>query len=207
MQNATRILAAGVALLFCTSTYAQTGSLEQSSANKSNSASVSYPIIVALEKPLDSKKLKPGTEVEAKTLNEWHAGGMTIQRYSRVIGHVAEAKARSKGDAESTLTIAFDQLIRPGSAATPLKVAILALAPDPNQTDAGGHVDYTDRDALAYRPTVPGPEAEAVPLLNEQSRGVLGLKNLQLTSEGVLVSSGKELKLESGTRMLLAVEP
>jgi len=207
MQNATRILAAGVALLFCTSTYAQTGSLEQSSANKSNSASVSYPIIVALEKPLDSKKLKPGTEVEAKTLNEWHAGGMTIQRYSRVIGHVAEAKARSKGDPASSLTIAFDKVVRSGGETTPFRIAILALAPDPNQTDAVGHVDYTDRDALAYRPEVTTAPAEAVPLLNEQSRGVLGLKNLQLTSEGVLVSSGKEVKLESGTRMLLAVEP
>lgn len=66
---------------------------------------------VQLAKSLDSKKLKQGDEVEAKVAADIHAAdGMTIPRGSKVIGHVTEAKARSKGDPESALGIAFDKI-------------------------------------------------------------------------------------------------
>jgi hypothetical protein len=40
-------------------------------------------------------------------------------------------------------------------------------------------------------------------MLTEESTGVLGIKNLELSSDGTLTSTNKEIKLDSGTRMLL----
>lgn len=206
MHYAIRALAVAVALLSCSSIYTQTSSTGKFSSDKSSGASDNSPSIVAeLTTPLDSRKLKPGGEVEARTLTELRAGNITLPRYSRVLGHVTETTARSKGDASSSLTIAFDKIIPPGGEATQLKIAVLALAPDPDGA-RGGHADYSDTGAL--RPdSVPPSGGKSVPLLNDGSRGVSGFKNLQLVSDGVLVSSGKEVKLESGTRLLLAVQP
>lgn len=208
-----RTFAIVLALLFlCSFGLAQNSAPGASSSSATSGASSRGSqnadlVIVSLVTPLDSKKLKPGAEVMAKALTEFSTGSATIPRLSKVVGHVTEATARSKGDANSSLTIVFDKLLLPGGESTPLKAAILALAPDPNQTsnDPAAHVEYTDRDALAYRPEVPR-QMVVVPSLTEQSRGVLGLKNLQLGSDGALTSSGKDVKVDSGTQLLLAVQ-
>jgi hypothetical protein len=40
-------------------------------------------------------------------------------------------------------------------------------------------------------------------MLTSESKGVLGFKNLEMNSDSVLTSSGKEVKLDSGTQMLI----
>jgi hypothetical protein len=42
--------------------------------------------------------------------------------------------------------------------------------------------------------------------LNTQSRGVLGFHNLEMGVDSTLTSSGKQIKLNSGTQMMLKVE-
>lgn len=42
--------------------------------------------------------------------------------------------------------------------------------------------------------------------LNEKSTGVIGLRGVQLESGSILTSSGKDLKLDSGTEMILRVQ-
>ena len=42
--------------------------------------------------------------------------------------------------------------------------------------------------------------------LNAQSKGVVGIHNLELGDNSVLTSSGKEVKLEGGTQMMVEVE-
>ncbi len=69
-------------------------------------------ISVELAKSLDSKKLKEGDEVDAKLAADIQTGDATIPRGTKLIGHVTEAKARSKGDSESTLGIVFDRMSR-----------------------------------------------------------------------------------------------
>jgi hypothetical protein len=175
------------------------------SASKANPKHGTFT--VELVKALDSKKLKEGDVVEAKlTGSITLPSGATVPRGSKVIGHVTEAKARSKSDAESSLGITFDKIARPGGEDAPIHGLIQAVAPNPNdEISTGGYIDY-GADLEKGSATLPGPDTRrgAMPLLNEASVGVLGIKNLQLAN-AVLTSTGKEVKLDSGTRMLLNV--
>ena len=63
---------------------------------------ISAEIPVLLAKSIDSKKLKAGDEVDAKTAAILHlTDGTVISRGAKVIGHVTQGRARSSGDAES----------------------------------------------------------------------------------------------------------
>lgn len=163
---------------------------------------------VELTKALDSKKLKEGDPVEARL-----TGGITlpngtqVARGAKVMGHVTAATARSNGGSGSTLGIVFDKISRSAGEDTPIKGVVQAAAPNPNaDLGTGGAVDYGP--SLRASTEAPGPpdmSKPAVKLLNEQSVGVLGIKNLQLGPDGVFTSSSKEVKLDSGTRILLNV--
>jgi hypothetical protein len=164
---------------------------------------------VELVKPLYSKKLKEGDEVEAKlTGNITLPSGSTVPRGAKVIGHVTQAKARSKNENESALGIVFDGIVQPGVGEIPIKGVVLAAARDPNPglggTDAGGNI-YGHLDAATTASIVDTQTAPSVPILNEKSRGVLGINDVQLRPNGMFTSTGKAVKLDSGTRMLLSV--
>jgi len=163
---------------------------------------------VELVKALDSKKLKQGDAVEAKlTGGITLPDGVTAPRGAKVIGHVTEAKARSGGQSESALGIQFDKIVRPDGGETPIKGIVLAAAPDPNQQAPSGTMPgaYPSLDTATTAGVVNTMTALSVPLLNAQSRGVSGINNLQLGTNGVFTSTGKAVKLDSGIRMLLDV--
>jgi hypothetical protein len=181
------------------------GSVPQSSA--ANSGITSHPVtglfIVELTKSVDSKKLKDGDEVDAKLLSDVHSSdNVTFARGTKVIGHVTQSKARSKGDPDSSLAISFDKISR-ASGEAPIKSVIQAVAPSPNAGVTTGGVDYGDMKAATAAPPPPSSSSRSTPLLTEESTGVLGIKNLELGADGTLTSTGKEVKLDSGTRMLL----
>lgn len=162
---------------------------------------------VELVKALDSKKLKEGDEVEAKL-----TGGITlpngteVARGTKLIGHVTEAKARSKGGSESTLGIVFDKIVRAPGEEAPIKGVLQAVAPNPNQElTTGGPMEYGDLKQATVAPGASDTRKGPTPILNDASVGVLGIKGMQLGPDGVLTSSGKEVKLDSGTRILLNV--
>jgi hypothetical protein len=183
----------------------------QSSAASAKAASKNPQgtFTVELVKALDSRKVHEGDEVEAKL-----TGGITLPdgtshpRDARVLGHVTEAKARSKGAAESSLEIVFDTLVGPGGAKTAIHGAVLAAAPNPNpQTggpDAAGNI-YTHLDASTTAAVANDQRAVSVPMLNDTSRGALGIEDLNLKPDGIFTSGGKEVKLRSGIRLLLSV--
>jgi len=181
---------------------------QSSAAQSADPTGKSHGIFtVELLKPLDSKKLKEGDPVEAKLI-----GGITlpngtpVARGTKVVGHVTEAKARSKSDSQSTLGIAFDKIVRAPGEEVPMHGIIQALAPNPNaDVTTGGGMGYGDLKQATAAPAAPDTRQAPAPILNEQSAGVLGIKNMQLGPEGVLTSSGKEVKLDSGTRILLNV--
>jgi hypothetical protein len=164
---------------------------------------------VELTKALDSKKLKAGDPVEAKLTGEITLpNGTPVARGTNIVGHVTVATARSKGGSDSTLGIVFDKIARSGGEDTPINGVIQAAAPNPNAdlSSGGGGVDYGNTlKAAGANPPNPDTSRPPVKLLNEQSVGVLGIKNLQLGPDGVFTSSGKEVKLDSGTRILLNV--
>src|SRR5271165_5704032 len=88
----------GLAVSLSTAVWADSG---QSTATTSASGGHGT-FSVELAKALDSKKLKEGDEVQAKlTGSITLPSGATVPRGTMLIGHVTEAKARSKNDSES----------------------------------------------------------------------------------------------------------
>jgi hypothetical protein len=188
----------------CTAQSAQAGTqpaLAHASAKRGT-------IAVELVKALDSRKLKQGDKVEAELTSAITLpDGTVVPHGTPVIGHVTEATARSQSDASSSLGISFDT-IRQKEKDTPIHGVIQAVAPSPHEelNTGGSGFDYgADEEKATTVVTAPNTGRDVSQVLNETSRGVLGIKNLQLGSNGVLTSAGKEVKLSSGVRMLLSI--
>lgn len=98
-------------------------------------------IDVALNKSLDAKKNKPGDEVMAKTTEAVKtARDLTIPKGSKVIGHVTEAQARTKAQAESKLGVAFDRFVLKDGSQIPVSASIQAIAQaEAPATASGGY--------------------------------------------------------------------
>ena len=172
-----------------------------------------------LTKSLDSKKLKEGDPVEARITAELHMrDGETIPRGSKLTGHVTEAKARSKGDPQAALGITFDKLTTPNGKDMAGKAVLRAVGPSlssgPNPPGERGPspgigmmAHEEGGSGTTPRPTSvsEGPQPSG-PVLNGQSKGVVGIRNLELEENSVLLSSGKEVKLDSGTQLIVQVE-
>src|SRR6202171_2841387 len=95
---------------------------------------------------LDSKKVKPGDAVNARTTTDLKsADGRTIlPRGTKIIGHVTQASARNAGQPDSSLGLVFDKAILKNGQEIPLNAAgVQALGAPPssafdtNQSPAG----------------------------------------------------------------------
>ena len=189
-----------------------------------------------LDPSLDSKKAKKDELVVARISEAVKAQGKVIfPKGTKIIGHVRQASARGKGDADSLLAIQFDKAVLKGGEEVPVRLAIKAIAP-PRQVAAGG--DSLGQDPMAgtrtgttsspmgsSRTSTTSPErGNASPgnstgpdsglgnegQLTPESHGVYGMSGVHLAAEvpkaapvSVVSSAGKNLKLESGTRLLL----
>lgn len=184
---------------------------QQSPLTASRSAGqkvISAEIPVLLAKSIDSKKLKAGDEVDAKTAAILHlTDGSVISRGAKVVGHVTQAKARSSGDAESALGIVFDKIDLPDGKDLAITAVIKAVAPNPNAgVDTGGGIGYGGLNEMTERSAMSESTQPSTPLLNEQSVGVLGIKNLRLGADGVLTSDQKTVKLDSGIQIMVQAQ-
>jgi trimeric autotransporter adhesin len=219
----------------------------------------------ALSSPIDSKKCKPGDAVNAHTTEAAKSDGKTvIPKGAKLVGHVTQASARSKGESESALGIVFDKAILKNGQEIPLNVAIQAIASAENSASvAGADVDAmggtgataagsgmaTGRGALGGATSAVGGATGAVTntaasaggaaggavhstanaarsvggsskgaigglnsagQLTSNSQGVFGLSGVNLntpassaTQGSVITSAGKNVHLDSGTRLLL----
>lgn len=222
-----------------------------------------------LSSPVDTKKCKPGDPVNGRTTEAVKSEGKTvIPKGSKLVGHVTQASARAKREAESSLGIVFDKAILKNGEEIPLNVAIQALASAQSSASAagseldtmgglsgsaagsgmsgggrgglggvtsaaGGAVGTVTNTAAnvggaaggAVNSTanaagnVAGASKGAVGGLNaagqltSNSQGVFGLNGLNLnaaasnaTQGTVITSAGKNVHLDSGTRMLLVTQ-
>src|SRR5260370_29397372 len=140
------------ALVFAASavcqTQAQAGAQTSSSASAASASADNprlnasladgSPFVAELSSSVDSKNIKQGDAVTARTTADIRADGKTIiPKGTKLIGHVTEAAARAKGGADSSLGIAFDKAILKGGEELPLNVAIVAVAPPPSSTTPG----------------------------------------------------------------------
>ncbi len=189
-------------------------------SNSDNQIKGSFP--VRLEKSIDSKKLKEGDTVVCQTVTAVHSrSGLMIPSGSKVIGHVTQAQARSKGNSDSTLAIAFDKIEYSKGEEIPMKGTLQAVAPSlggaaldtsasPPQLSTASHGAAGGSSGGSSPPPtssmqISGPSS-GTPILRPSSQGVLSVKNLQLDANGVLTSPGKEVKLDSGMQLLIKAE-
>lgn len=226
----------------------------------------------ALNAPVDSKKAKPGDAVTAHTTEAAKSEGKTVlPKGTKLIGHVTQASARGKGEAESALGIVFDKAVLKSGQEVAVNVAIQAIA----QAEGSGAATTSELDSMGSGGAAGGGRASggggrvlagvagtagaaggtvtntaanaegtaggalnstvtptsgvtgsavtgssgAVGGLNaagdftSNSRGVFGLNGLSLNSAAtsgtqgsVITSTGKNVHLDSGTRMLLVSE-
>jgi hypothetical protein len=97
----------------------------QNSTNLSNGTTMN----AALSQPVDAKKNKSGDPVTAKTTEAARSEGkVVIPKGSRLVGHVTEAKARTKGESGSALGLVFDKAILKNGQEVPLNVTVQAIA-------------------------------------------------------------------------------
>jgi hypothetical protein len=231
------------------------GSLESGSA-----------INAELSAPIDAKKAKPGDPVAARTTEPTKSNGKTvIPKGAKLVGHVTQASARSKGDSQTALGIVFDKAILKNGQEMPLNVAIQALASGQSAaaanagddmaamggargsavgsgraagggglggvtSTAGGAAGTVTNSATGatgsangalgstvHQATAAGEGAtgglNAAGQLTSSSQGVFGMQGVNLNTatagaaQGSLVTSaGKDLRLASGTQMLLVTQ-
>jgi len=183
------------------------------------------PIPVKVAKTLDSSKLKEGDPVEFETAGSFKLpDGTLVPKGSRVVGHVVAAKARSKGDPDSELTLSFDKLNVSGGKQLSLKGEVQAVYPPaeepmgPNMATAGtsrggsmtgspmgggvspGGVGVTDSNSGS---SMESKDSQTV--MNMKATGVQGMHDLSLQN-GVLTSKGKNVKLGGGVRLVVSAE-
>lgn len=197
---------------------------------------------------IDSKKVKPGDAVNARTTTDLKTtdGRTILPKGTKITGHVTQASARNAGQPDSSLGMLFDKAILKSGQEIPLNASVQAVGAPPssafdtNQTPAGEPVggspsapgnggQATARGAggmnSSSSASAPGrtedpyggganpPDAgnASAGRWDANTRGVVGLRNLSLnTAEGgsgqgsVISSTGKNVHLDSGTRLLLA---
>lgn len=208
-----------------------------------------------LTKSLDAKKVREGQEVQARVTQDVRSGGRVIvPRGAKLIGHVTQASARGKGEAngESQLGIAFDHAVLKNGEPVPVHAVIQALAAPPtlassygdmSDVDAGsesgmgssaagrGDMSPAGRGAIgAVGQTaggiagnagaqtagtvggIAGPvNGSAGSATGLNAAGVTGIKGLTLnpsvnaTQGSVITSRGNDVRLDSGTQLVLRV--
>jgi hypothetical protein len=174
---------------------------------------------VKVTKTLDSSKLKEGEAVEVETAGSFKLpDGTLVPKGSKLTGHVTAAKARSKGDPDSQLTVAFDKLNVVSGKSLSIKGTVQAVFPPqeeqtPNMstmgTSQGGSGAGGGSAGVGITNAKSGSDMSADshggPMMTPQATGVQGIDNLQL-NDGVLTSRGKNVKLGNGVRMMVHVD-
>ncbi|HEV2989311.1 MAG TPA: hypothetical protein VG759_12775 [Candidatus Angelobacter sp.] len=215
----------------------------------SSSLSSGTNVQAELTKSLDAKKAKVGDQVTARVTQDVKSNGQVVVRKgSKLVGHVTEAKARSQGESESRLGIAFDRAVLKDGQEIAFNAAVQALAPAvnaaagaddsamlggsspapmPSSSGAGtsgagmggpvGAIGSTVGRAVGNTAgtvagTANGTVKGAGGVLNSSSHGVIGLQGLTLSSSAsgsaqgsVISSNSQNVKLDSGTQMVLQV--
>jgi hypothetical protein len=215
--------------------HAQQGAAGRSGESQ-GSLAPGMPIYADLKSGLDSKKAKNGDAVNAQTSEAVKSsdGRTILPKGTKLIGHVAQATAKSKGDGQSALGIIFDKAILKDGGEVPLSAGIQALAspatfssvPDAGPPQSTANMGTTQTSPMgrsgppANAPQTGVPDGRVAapgsdqPALSPNSRGVIGMHGLTLAAARVdnaivstVSSDGKNVHLDSGTRMLLVTQP
>ena len=133
-------LAIGLALATLCATGLQAQSAPPSETTSSDASLASGTVINAeLSSSIDSKKAKPGEQITAHTTEAVKStdGRTILPRGAKIIGHVTQASARSKGEGESVLAIQFDKAILKDKQEMPLNNVTIQAVAAPGRESAG----------------------------------------------------------------------
>ncbi len=211
----------------------QSAQTSGASANADPHAVLSSGTIMRAElsKSVDAKKVKAGDPVEAKLIEDVKADGtVVLHKGSKLVGHVTEAEAGTKENAESRLGVLFDKAVLKSGQEIAFTGLILAIAPprEGGPTIAGDVNSLSSTAGVDARPfgagnAVGGPSASAAPAVNSAvgnnlgangaltsaNRGAVDMPGLTLglsASLGSVIRSAKHnVKLDNGTQMILQV--
>jgi hypothetical protein len=109
-------------------------------------------ISAELTSSLDSKKLKQGDAVNARTTDTLKStdGRTIIPKGAKITGHVTQSSSRASGQSESALGLAFDEAVLKNGEKMPLSVTIQALgAPSASSADANRNPDVAPLSGTA----------------------------------------------------------
>jgi|SwirhisoilCB2_FD_contig_51_426564_length_1013_multi_2_in_0_out_0_1 hypothetical protein len=105
---------------------------DHSGGNPGGSAALSggSTLQAELTKSVDAKKAKAGDEVTAKLTQDVKADGkVVLHKGTKLVGHVTEAQAHTKEQAQSKLGIVFDKAVPKGGGDVAFNGVIQAIAP------------------------------------------------------------------------------
>jgi hypothetical protein len=219
----TEMFTAALATFLCLGQVANGAQASQAPAPPSatapaNNSKPRGAVPVELTNSLDSKKLKAGDPVTARITADLHMrSGETIPRGSKLTGHVTEAKARSNGDPQAALGITFDKITIAHGNDILIKGVLQAVGPSLSssgqpEVSVGGPGMMPGHEGQGVGTTPPPmgglsqTQETSKPVLNARSEGVVGIRNLELGENSVLRSGGKEVRLDSGTQMIVQIE-
>ena len=87
---------------------------------------------------IDARKVHPGQRVEAKTTKDVKEGKRVVMRRgTKLVGHVTEAQAHTKANAQSAVGIVFDEAVMKNGETVPFHASIQALAAAQSMANAG----------------------------------------------------------------------
>lgn len=198
------------ALLLATLSFSQASSAQ---AAGHVVAQGSFPVKIV--KTLDSSKLKDGDTVQLETAGSFKlVDGTLVPKGTKVEGKVVMAKARSKGDPESQLTLTFSK-IGVGEKEVMINGTVQAVYPPaeepmgPNMatagTSQGGSGAGGGSGGVGITNSKPGSNMESSnsqDAVNLKAAGVQGMHGLSLDN-GAITSKGKNVKLGDGVRMVV----
>jgi len=186
-----------------------------------------------LARNIDVKKVKTGDPAEARVTQDLKAdnGELILAKDTKVEGHITTVQPRSKEQKESQIGIVFDHVAtKQGDQLLPLSIQaiVFPVASAAENSGSGGPTPYGGGMAndttpggrpssMSAPPPSTGGETPSgggkltMPPITAKTEGVVGNPTLKLAEagpQGSVVSSDKgNVKLESGTMMLLRVNP
>lgn len=126
-------------------------------ASASGAAAEQATLSAVLSKSVDAKKAKEGDQVVAKTTQDTTtSAGTKIPHNTKLIGHVTEAKAKGKGEAQSTLGFVFDKAVLKNGQEIPLHAVVQAVAA-PQQVAMGAGADMSSDAGAGMGGQAAGP--------------------------------------------------
>jgi hypothetical protein len=111
-----------------------------------------------LSKAVDARKVKAGDKVEAKTAVDLLSNGkIVIPRNAKIIGHITDAKPRTKQSPDSMVAISFDKISTKDGRELPVQATVQAIGRPLQASSLPGYEPMGDSPPTGAHSTLPEP--------------------------------------------------